>query len=109
MEFKGTKGKFKDGTTGWKYRNYKEDERVGFSTHEIHWSDDGECVAEVVHDEANAKLIAAAPDLLESLKVFVNFPIEDLNGWIDEGTPVTMTVQSADLYKALNAINKALN
>ena len=66
-EFKGTKGTFKDGTTGWKYYSYKEDERVGFSTHEIHWSDDGECVAEVVHDEANAKLIAAAPELLGAL------------------------------------------
>ena len=58
---------------------------------------------------ANAKLIAAAPELLDALKVFVNFPKEDLEGWIDEGTPVTITVQSEDLYKALNAINKALN
>ena len=109
MEFKGTKGEFKDGTIGWKYYSYKEDERVGFSTHEIHWSDDGECVAEVVHDKENAKLIAAAPELLKALQVFVDFPKEDLEGWIDEGTPVAMTVQSEDLYKALKAINKALN
>jgi hypothetical protein len=57
---------------------------------------------------ANAELIAAAPELLNVLQVFVDFPKEDLEGWIDEGTPVTMTVQSEDLYKALNAINKAL-
>jgi|TARA_B110000908_G_C10264479_1_gene462344 hypothetical protein len=59
--------------------------------------------------KANAKLIAAAPELLEALKVFVNFPKEDLEGWIDEGTPVTMTVQSEDLYRALKAINKAIS
>jgi len=58
---------------------------------------------------ANAKLIAAAPELLEALQVFVDFPKEDLEGWIDEGKPVTMTVQSRYLYKALKAINKALN
>lgn len=41
---------------------------VGFARFEIHYSEDGECVAEVVHQEANAKLIAAAPDLLEALQ-----------------------------------------
>ena len=35
-------------------------------TYEIHWSDDGECVAEIVHGEADANLIAAAPDLLDA-------------------------------------------
>ena len=30
---------------------------------EIHWSEHGECVAEVVHGEPDAKLIAASPDL----------------------------------------------
>ena len=58
---------------------------------------------------ANAKLIASAPELLKALQVFVDFPKEDLEGWIDEGKSVTMTVQSRDLYKALKAINKALN
>jgi hypothetical protein len=38
---------------------------------EIHWSPDGECVAETVHGEANARLIAAAPELLEALSAFV--------------------------------------
>lgn len=31
---------------------------------EIHWSDDGECVAEIVFKEDDARLIAAAPALL---------------------------------------------
>lgn len=40
--------------------------RSGMPEYEIHWSDAGECVAEVVHGEANARLIAAAPELLEA-------------------------------------------
>jgi hypothetical protein len=35
---------------------------------EIHWSDDGECVTDHVYEEADAHLIAAAPDLLEALE-----------------------------------------
>ena len=35
---------------------------------EIHWSTIGECIAECVHGEANARLIAAAPELLEALQ-----------------------------------------
>lgn len=35
---------------------------------EIHWSDDGECIAEIVHGEADANLISAAPELLEALE-----------------------------------------
>ena len=95
-EFKGTKGTFKDGTIGWKYYSYKEDERVGFSTHEIHFSDDGECVAEVVHDEANAKLIAAAPELLKALQTCLK----------------RITNESHEpfaILEATQAINKALN
>lgn len=41
--------------------------RSGLPEFEIHWSDIGECVAEIVHGEANASLIAAAPDLLAAL------------------------------------------
>lgn len=100
MEFKGTKGEW----------NAVRLEATDFyeERSEIHYSKDGECVAEFVHNHEDAKLIAAAPELLEALKVFVDFPEEDLNGWIDEGTPVTMTVQSSDLYNAINAIIKAL-
>ena len=35
---------------------------------EIHYSNDGECVAEIVHKSADAKLIAAAPNMLEALE-----------------------------------------
>lgn len=43
--------------------------RSGFPEYQIHWSEIGECVAEVVHGTENARLIAAAPDLLEALKL----------------------------------------
>ena len=104
-EFKGTKGTFKDGTIGWKYCSYKEDERVGFSTHEIHFSDDGECVAEVVHDEANAKLIAAAPELLEeSMKLIQQIK---MNNYLEiNGHNIKNNKSLLDLEEA---INKALN
>ena len=105
-EFKGTKGTFKDGTIGWKYYSYKEDERVGFSTHEIHFSDDGECVAEVVHDEANAKLIAAAPELLKAL-VFLKQEYEQLVDCGDCG--YWNPRQDNCIVLAKEAINKALN
>lgn len=38
-----------------------------YNLFEIHWSDDGECVAEIVHGEADARLIAAAPELADAL------------------------------------------
>ena len=53
--------------------------RSGEPEFEIHWSADGECVAEVVHGEANARLIAAAPELLDALKGMVN-----LAKWMDD-------------------------
>lgn len=63
-----TKGTFIDGTKGWKAVPYEK--LVGFATHEIHWSDDGECIAEVVHGANDAKLIAAAPDLAEAIQYY---------------------------------------
>lgn len=42
--------------------------RSGLPEFEIHWSADGECVAEIVHGEADARLIALAPEMLEALK-----------------------------------------
>lgn len=49
------------------WKAYELPQKIGYATHEIHFNDDGECVAEIVHGEANAQLIAAAPDLLEAL------------------------------------------
>lgn len=42
--------------------------RSGLPEYQIHWSDIGECVAEVVHGDADARLIAATPELLQELK-----------------------------------------
>ncbi len=42
---------------------------IGLAKWQIHWSDDGECVADVVYEEADAKLIAAAPELLEACRM----------------------------------------
>lgn len=65
-EFRGTKGLFADGSQ-WRAVKFNETEyRCG--CFEIHYSDDGECVAELVHNEHDARLIAAAPDLLEALQ-----------------------------------------
>lgn len=47
--------------------------RSGMPEYEIHWSDAGECVAEVVHGEANARLIAAAPELLEACQAALSY------------------------------------
>lgn len=45
--------------------------RSGVPEFEIHWSDIGECVAEIVHGEPDARLIAAAPDLLDACKALL--------------------------------------
>lgn len=51
------------------WKPWKVDHRIGVKDiYEIHWSDQGECVAEVVHGQADAHLIAAAPDLLAALE-----------------------------------------
>ena len=36
--------------------------------YEIHYGEDGECVAEIVHEKADADLIAATPEMLEALE-----------------------------------------
>lgn len=41
--------------------------RSGKPEFEIHWSEEGECVAEVVHGCEDACLIALAPEMLEAL------------------------------------------
>lgn len=54
--------------------------RSGKPEHEIHWSDDGECIAEIVHGEPEARLIAAAPDLYEALDAALNMIEHSLTG-----------------------------
>ena len=63
--FKGTKGKFSDGYTGWKIDNRVTNGTKGF---EIHYSDDGECITDHVYMLEDAKLIACAPEMLEKLE-----------------------------------------
>lgn len=47
---------------------YKRPEPVGHAEWEIHFGNDQECVAEVVHGAEDARLMAAAPELLEALE-----------------------------------------
>ena len=60
MEFKGTKG-------GWIRVKYPATEYYN-ERNEIHYGNDGECVAEFVANDYDAKLIASAPDLLNELQ-----------------------------------------
>jgi hypothetical protein len=53
----------------WKPHHIKEHFSGTPELFQIHWSDDGECVSEIVHGAANAHLISAAPELLEALKL----------------------------------------
>lgn len=57
--FKGTPGP---------WRAVKKGRPIGWADWEIAWSDDGELVCDVVYTADDARLIAAAPDLLEALK-----------------------------------------
>lgn len=64
---KHTKGKFTDGHTGWKMEEipnpYADTPHYG-----VHYSDDGECIAEWVHEKKDAQLISKAPDMLAMLQ-----------------------------------------
>ena len=54
--------------------------RSGKPEHEIHWSEYGECIAEIVHGKPEAQLIAAAPDLYEALdSILSHFTPEHLD------------------------------
>tara|TARA_R110002167_G_scaffold284737_2_gene489867 strand:+ start:9394 stop:9705 length:312 start_codon:yes stop_codon:yes gene_type:complete len=56
----------------------------------------------------NAKLISAAPELLEALQNIMDFPEDDLIGWSEESF-TTITLKGSDFKKAIEAINKALD
>ena len=77
MESKHTKGKFNDGFNGWRIGERTTNGTKGF---EIHYSDDGECITDHVYEEANAKLISKAPEMLEALK-YVLSVIENSDEW----------------------------
>ena len=69
--------------------------------YEIHWSKFGECVAEIVHGEANANLFAASKDMYEALKM--------IRGAIYETTELHRNVIRADITpQELQQIRDAL-
>lgn len=61
MEFKHTPGPWHVRNNGPHWNN------PSVTNYNIAWSEDGELVAEHVYEEADARLIAAAPDLLLEL------------------------------------------
>ena len=95
-DFKGTKGKFKDGHTGWIVDTI---ETNGVKGYEIHWSDDGECVTDHVYTKEDAHLIASAPELLEALQVINDLLNDDIE--IIKGDPIHFSIKEI-LNKALN-------
>ncbi|MFS9649376.1 hypothetical protein [Enterobacter hormaechei] len=42
---------------------------------EVTFGQDGECICDTVYNPSDAKLIAAAPDLLEALQLFIDAQI----------------------------------
>jgi len=90
-KFKGTQGKWEANETERFYNGSKD-------TYEVNYGNDGECVCEVVHGFDNAKLIAAAPELLEALQTIKK--VLESPELIDAGNLRRVTN---------NAINKALN
>ena len=64
-----TIGNFKDKTKGWKAVNCgNHGNNKAITNWQIQWSDDGECISDHVYEEADVKLIAAAPEMFEALK-----------------------------------------
>ena len=91
MEFKGTKGEWKITGTG------EQRTIINGGSIDVWWN---LSLSDVSEDEgkANAKLIAAAPDLLKALQNLLNTDINN-NNWN----------YAASTNQARNAINKALN
>jgi hypothetical protein len=62
-----TKGTFKDGHTAWKVYPFYG------GMYEIRSSDEGAIIAEKIHGEVNARLIASAPMMYEALKEIAEY------------------------------------
>lgn len=65
------------------WRVIKKAQRIGYADYEIAYSDDGELICDIVYSEADARLIAAAPNLLDALKGILGAwnMVCDANGW----------------------------
>jgi hypothetical protein len=81
------------------WRVIHKPEAIGFAEYEVAWSDDGELVCDVVYEEADAHLIAAAPDLLDAVK--------SLLPWAESASYGGPDI-AADIEQARTAIAKAL-
>ena len=66
----------------WHYVDYSPQFNGCLPVYDIR-DDNGTCVAEVVHNESNARLIAAAPDMLDALVVAYRAIPIDSNGTKD--------------------------
>ena len=95
MEFKGTKGEWKITGTG------EQRTMINGTSIDVWWN---LSLCDVSEDEgkANAKLIAAAPDLLKALQVILKHK-NAINHYIDDNELYTAIEESEQ------AINKALN
>ena len=93
--WKGTKGRFTNGQIGWRVGDRLTNGVLGC---EIHYSDDGECITDHVYTIEDAKLIAAAPDLLGALQSCVQ-ALKIINSF-EETKPI--------IERAEKAIEKAL-
>ena len=56
----------------------------------IDWSKDQEEVAEIVHGEANARLMAAAPDMLNLLRDAVYRDVDHDDEWYDKASSLVL-------------------
>lgn len=87
-KFKGTPGPWLVNVIGPHWNNKS-------LTHiEVTFGEDGECVCDTVYSPDDAKLIAAAPDLLEALRFIIN--------------DCSRMIPKCAEDKAIAAINKAL-
>jgi len=81
--------------------------RSGLPEHEIHWSDKGECVAEIVHGKEAARRIAAAPELLEALVRLLRANESDYELIPDMDVRTAFETNSQAVKQAREAIAKA--
>jgi hypothetical protein len=76
------------------WRAYKRNNPIGLADYEVHFGEDGECIAEVVHVGADAKLISASPDLLEALEISLDVMTSKKTTLEDQADAITLARRS---------------